>query len=205
MKIGFALITENPFLEHIVKTENELSLKHHFLSDLGIEHNLPHTTLFQENFRDDLLYEDALFWIARECKKLGIADLEFADVRYIPDGWYFWCCNKTDKLQILHDFVLSVISDYIILDPDRMEKCAKGLTEKQMHGLSKYGYIYSREAFFPHITLARTSEHKEDKQIIADFNDNLLSVGKTAKIQKLTVYKMGDNGVHEDTLAEVRL
>lgn len=202
MKIGFALVTDEHFLEKIVNISNSMSKKCNFLNDLGVEHNLPHTTLFQGEFQDDFDFHEALKQIYSEMIKLNITSIDFTNVQYVPEGWYFYICKKTNELQALHEYTLQLVKDNVVLETNRLDRDVKNLSQEQIAGILNYGYRYSGEAFLPHITLARTKE-KNNTDIINEFNEKLSVIPNNSRIQRITVYTMGENGTHKDTLDEI--
>lgn len=205
MKIGFALVTEDSFLKDVVQIVNEKSAEFAFLNTLGVQNNLPHTTIFQGNFCDDFDYRQSADDIALSCLNLGIRELEFTNVGYESQGWYFWFCRKTDKLQFLHNKTLDDIKDAVLLDPDRMKQCMDGIPPYQQGNICLYGYRYARSAFRPHITLGRTDGNTEHREIIASLENEMKYIPNKARIARVTVYRMGDNGTHAETLDEVHL
>lgn len=86
--------------------------------------------------------------------------------------------------------------------PDRININLGDLTEEQIAGIDRYGYRYSEKAFYPHITIGRNDEEKNDK-ILELLNEKLSEIPQNAKIERMTVYKMGKDGMHEETLAEI--
>lgn len=203
MKIGFALITAPPIFEKIVEIENALHNTVNFHNKLELVNNIPHTTLFQGTFRDDTNYITIAETIA-DYYKTKCADhcLHFESVKYIPQGWYFYTCKITNELKALHEVTLSNSKEYILLDPQRLNRNISGLTKAQIKGITDYGYRYSADAFFPHITLGRTSENMR-AQIISLFSNELDKIEKDVPIGKLTVYEMGVDGMHAKTLYEI--
>lgn len=201
-KIGFALIPDQETLKNIISTEDELSKKYHFTSKLGFDHNLPHVTIFQNTFDDKIPYETILNKVAVEFTRLNIGTIHFSDVIYEYGGWYFYLLQKTDKLQELHEYALYHTRDYIV---DKPIYADESLPYWQQKGILDYGYRYAGEAYMPHVTLSRTAENKHNQAIIEDYKERLSAFPKEAQIQKLTAYKMGENGTHAETLGEVVL
>lgn len=204
MRIGFALVTDDEFLRQIVEISNEVGRRHAFLDELGLQHNLPHTTLYQGYFADDYNYRAALDNIAALCRQDGVTTMEFTDVQYVNLGWYFYVCNETDAIMQLHNDALDLIEQDIVLDPIRLQRDISVLPQDQQEGILRYGYRYARTAFMPHITLGRTRE-EEDPAIMQELTDRLHAISRNSRIQRLTVYEMGPNGTHKSTLAEIRL
>ena len=203
MKIGFALIAEKKFVDQIVALECEFHDKAGFSDHLGTVNNLPHTTLFQGEMRDAINYREIAEHIASEYVKLSKSrTLRFTKIKYVPLGWYFLICKKSKALSTLHFQVLSRVEPYIVLPETRLE-ATSDLPEVQREALLHYNYRYAGEAFYPHVTIGR-SEAKND-MVLNEMNNALNQVDLSPRVDRVTVYKMGVNGIHEDTLYEVRI
>ena len=205
MNIGFALVTGGSFFDDIVSIENELHEYCGFHNKLEKISNIPHTTIFQGGFKDDANYS----MILQDIKEFFVSNmsdfqLHFQDVVYVPNGWYFYTCKKTEELNRLHCFTLGRCKDHIILSPDRLNRNLSDMTESQINGVEKYGYRYSGNAFFPHITLGR-NDGEMKKEIITSLSDKLALLPTDVDIDRITVYKMGKDGMHSETLDEIKI
>lgn len=203
MNVGFALVTGNPFFDNIVDLENEVHEICGFHNRLERKNNIPHTTIFQGSFEEHTDYSAVLRDI-REYYVSNSADmkLHFQEVQYVPHGWYFYMCQKTEELERLHCFTLGRCKEYIVLSPDRMNRNMNDLTQDQILGIEKYGYRYSANAFSPHITLGRNDEGINE-EIIVMLNKKLSSLEANPVVERITVYRMGKDGMHAETLDEV--
>lgn len=203
MKIGFALIAEKKFVDQIVALECEFHDKAGFSDHLGTVNNLPHTTLFQGEMRDDINYREIAAHIATEYVELSKSrTLRFTRIKYVPIGWYFLICKKNKAMSTLHYQVLHRIEPYIVLPKERLETTSN-LPEVQREAILHYNYRYAGEAFYPHVTIGR-SETKND-MVLNEMNNALNQVELSPRVDRVTVYKMGINGIHEDTLYEVKI
>lgn len=205
MKIGFALITASPYFDNIVEIENKLHESSGFHNKLEKKNNIPHTTIFQGSFADDTDYIQIANELANYYKNI-CADktLHFEKVVYVPSGWYFYICKITPELQALHCLTLEKCKEHIILEPDRLSRDMSGLTPEQYAGIRDYGYRYSEKAFYPHITLGRTSLDIEP-HILENFQNELQVLPSDIPVERLTVYRMGPDGMHAETLYECQL
>lgn len=205
MKIGFALITKAPFFNEIVRIENEVHDICGFMNKLGLVKNIPHTTLFQGSFSEQVDYKSILKEIKKYfCDSNQDKKLHFDEVIYVPEGWYFYACKKTDRLQELHNMTLELCKKDIVLEADRLANRFLNLPQIQIDGIAKYGYRYSEEAFLPHITIGR-SVSKEQDIIMQLLTTKFQELPRDVEIERLTVYRMGENGVHAETLDEIWL
>ena len=138
MKIGFALITSSPFFDDIISIENGINREAAFFETLGSEINLPHTTIFQGNMSNDINYKSIAERLAKAfCKLFPERKIFFKKCVYVPDGWYFLECLKTDAFQRLHDITLEEVKPYIVLEHSRLKRNMESLTEKEIAAIEK--------------------------------------------------------------------
>lgn len=205
MKIGFALIPSPPFFHEIIRIENELHQTAGFLHRLGDVHNLPHLTLFQGTFSEDIDYRFIADQLASFYKEhFNPLVLRFQEVSYVPQGWYFYLCNPSKEVQGLHNIALKECRRHIILEESRFSRNTSTLTPAEYAGIRDYGYRYAGEAFLPHITLGRTNGH-EDPSILTAFHNKLQELPAETSTSILTVYEMGPDGLHSNTLYAIPL
>lgn len=212
MNIGFALILGESLFEAIIQMENQIHSQAKFHNSLSNENNLPHTTIFQGCFSDYVPYVAIAKQLASYYKKevesyrkeTGLNYCPtFSFVDYVEKGWYFYECIKNSVLQNLHDFTCTKVKPYLVLKPERMEQDTSFLSPMQIQGLEKYGYIYSGEAFRPHVTIGRADGF--DETILKILNVKSESLPKQVPFTRLTVYEMGPDGTHKNTLFEIEL
>lgn len=204
MKIGFALIPEDSFIEEIIALEGHFHNKGRFLHRLGFETNLPHITLFQGDIDNHLDYKTMALDILDTLRRLSLPPIiHFSNISYVEKGWYFLKCDKTELLLAMHNFVLEQIKPYIILPPNRLERSLEYLTKTQYNAIMEYNYRYAGEAFYPHITIGRSKE--KNKTLLNEMNNAISKLKNSSMISRITVYKMGKDGTHEETLYEIRI
>lgn len=204
MKIGFALIPQDSVVEQIIDFEQRFHDSGNFSHALGIKHNLPHITLFQGEMNENFDYVTMANSLSNFLvEKRLIPLVSFSKIVYVEKGWYFLMCDNSDFLLSMHDFVLKHVEPYIVLPPDRMERDIECLTENQYKAILRYNYRYAAEAFCPHITIGRSAQ--EDVLLLKKMNEAFSEMFKSSIISKITVYKMGQNGTHENTLYEIKI
>lgn len=204
MKIGFAIIAEQEFLEQIVSFETKFHDRAGFLNHLGTVHNLPHITLFQGEMKEAINYCNIADEIASEyVRRYANRRLIFTNIEYVPDGWYFLLCKKNAELLSLHYHLLKEVYPYIILPENRLDRRVEELTEEQYNAILQYNYRYAGEAYYPHITIGRSLQ--KDNLLLKEMNRAKEYLNLLPRAERITVYKMGENGTHEDTLYEVKL
>ena len=204
MRIGFAIIVEKNFIDQIVALEHEFHESANFYDFLGTKYNLPHTTLFQGEMRDEIDYQGIANDIVRKYIELSTnLTLHFTRIKYVPKGWYFLLCQKSKELLTLHDFVLKKVEPYIILPEDRLKRDYNDLSKAQREAILNFNYRYAGEAYYPHITIGR-SEDKNDL-ILHKMNTSVSALNLSPSVDRITVYSMGRNGTHQNTLYEVKL
>ena len=204
MKIGFAIITEDSFVSQIVALEHEFHEKACFYDTLGVKNNIPHTTIFQGEMKNNINYLEIADFIANEYNKIiRSKHIHFTDVEYVSHGWYFLMCEKTKELSALHNLVLDKVSPFIILPKDRLNRITENMPEVQRNAIRDYNYRYAGDAFCPHITIGRSS--KQNNIVLSKLNEAIKRLDLSPHVDKITVYKMGANGTHENTLYEVKI
>ena len=138
MKIGFALITEDPFFGELIRRENALGEAAGFLDKLGPIHRLPHTTLFQGMMREDIPFESIAMELAENylyfCPDRRVT---FGDIVYVPEGWYFLEAEKDDRLQHIHDLLLERLGPYMVLDSRRLDRDTSFMSQAEKAGIEK--------------------------------------------------------------------
>jgi len=205
MDIGFALITADPFFSKVIEIENEVHEICGFKDKLGREHNLPHTTLFQGAFADETDYQNIAKKIKYYMNEINSSwSLNFDCVQYVPEGWYFYNCIRTENIFLLHNYVIKQCEKDIVLKPERLDRELGKLTDSQKKGIINYGYRYAGEAFKPHITLGRRSEGFSE-QTMQILEGKFKDIPAEQQIDRITVYRMGPNGTHAETLFELYL
>jgi hypothetical protein len=204
MNIGFALIVGSPLFEEIIELENNIHNEAGFYNQLGMTHNLPHTTIFQGSFTDEVPYTSIASDLVNYYKKYIKQCIPvFNQMVYIPEGWYFYKCNRTHELQLLHNYTCRKVRPYLLLDPNRLDRNVSLLSEDQIQGIKKYGYRYAGPAFCPHITIGRTDSEKPS--LLVSLNTASKGLSTQIPFKRLTVYQMGPNGTHLNTLFEASL
>lgn len=202
MKIGFALIPASPCFDKIVNAKNKLHDIVSFRNKLKFNANIPHLTLFQGTFVDSTDYvsiANKLF--THYLEKCSDHYLHFESIQYVPHGWYFYVCKKTAELNLLHHITLTECKAHLILESDRLDRNLCDFSSEKIAGIHNYGYRYSADAFFPHVTLDRTRGSLKP-EILHLFEKELSPVALDVPVQKLTLYKMGIDGAYEKTLYE---
>lgn len=201
MDIGFALIPDKPFSDELVKIENEVHEQCGFHHKLGTSFNIPHLTIFQGSFQNNV----DCFQMLRYMTEYFIScdHLQFNEVAYQAGGWYFYACQKTDELVNLHDWALKECRDYLDLQDDRLKQDMAGFTSEQIAGIKEYGYRYAGKAFMPHVTLGRSNDISANSELISLLKQKLSKLPKDVPVYRMTCYKMGQDGQYAETLASI--
>lgn len=198
MKIGFAILVSDPLFGGVIDIENAFHDRAGFFDRLSQDGNLPHTTLFQGEMRDDINFEVVADAIENHIVHGSQRTMQFTHISYVPEGWYFLDCVKTQFLTELHMLTLEMVKPFIILDENRMKRNTSSMPQNQIYALEKYGYRYSETAFYPHITIGRNNGC--DEVLLNDLNESFQKLNLCVPMKYVTVYKMGNNGTHSQTL-----
>ena len=103
----------------------------------------------------------------------------------------------------LHNKVLNEVTPYIILPEDRLKRNLEDLPKNQQEAIKNYNYRYAGDAFCPHITIGRSTSKNET--ILKEMNMAICNFDLSPYVEKVTVYQMGTNGTHKNTLYEIAM
>ena len=156
---------------------------------LGMDSNLPHTTLLQCPYQPDLDYLGFL-QLAR-----GPVASSFVEVCYQPVGWVFARVARTPELVALQGALLEATTP--LIDTSRIDrsKDMRGYSERERMNYLAYGYRYLKEQYRPHVTLGRTACGRESvsAELVDDFRRKL--TGTPVVFDRLAFYEAGEFGV----------
>ncbi|WP_028777748.1 hypothetical protein [Shimazuella kribbensis] len=206
MNIGFALIPNPLFLEQVIEVQSKIKQKYSLEPSFSMETNLPHVTILQGNFQEELDYEKAAQILSQQIEDIDIS-LTFTDFIHKGLGWFFLLCQKEPWLLSLHQTACTLlIDDMVVTEETKQADDLMYLSPLEKYNHLTYSYRYMGEAYLPHITLGRyiTKSHTE---ILLDIQEiwQKYSISPLQSMDRLTVYKMGVNGAHAKTLWETKL
>jgi 2'-5' RNA ligase len=207
MKLGIAFLPNIQMIKNIIKLQEEAAQFCVLKPVLGEQKNSPHITLFQGEFSSDRLLDEVILELRNYClfNKYSLK-IQVSELEYVPIGWYFLKLDPNSLFRKSHDFVFEKIKNEIQIPADNAAKNISSYTELEKSNYLKYGYRYVGDAFNPHITFGRTDSGfpsvEEGKLRIKTLEntDNL-----NGYISKITVYKMGENGSHEQSLYSINI
>jgi hypothetical protein len=206
VKIGFALIPNQLFLEQLIEMQLKINQKYSLQPSFSMEANLPHVTIVQGNFQEELDYKKTAHLLSQQIESVDVS-LSFTDFIYKELGWFFLLCQKDRWLLDLHQTACNLlIEDMVVTEESKQADDLLFLSPLERHNHLTYSYRYMGEAYLPHITLGRyiTEIHAE---VLHDFQNiwQKYSISALQSMERLTVYKMGLNGAHAKTLWEIKL
>lgn len=190
---GFALLPARRIQEKIINFQKE------FQSEikgprLGLQKNLPHTSLLQHPYYPDIDMQ-------RYLKNVNTAVFTtWNDAYYQPKGWIFAGVNfSTDMIN--HHYDLFSKTKHLI-DTEQIDTSVDtgGLNDKEKNNYYKYGYRYLGSEFRPHVTLGITQNDNISQELINAFKEEFK--GEPLFYDRIVYYKAGDHGACEQILAE---
>ena len=171
---------------------------------LGLTVNRPHLTLYQGYFRRDLPVPEVIGDLAVILRAATPEPrVAFDHIVYKARGWYFLLVKRDPWLAGIHDATVRRVAEYIRLRSTAtadLDDYSKG--EKKSYRV--YGYRYVGAAFLPHITLGRSLESDGCTGAceLTKLWESAYSL-RYAPMCSITFYRMGQNGMHRDTIHEV--
>lgn len=199
---GVALIPEKDTMKKFIALREKYD--EHFISPpLGIESNLPHMTIFQSYFDDDIDYHYVLSSLSQRSEY--VKNLKIQYVGYVPQGWIFSYINNNESLQRLHNDSFMSLRDHIAHDevPREIDFTGFNESEKQYH--LTYGYKYLFEQYSPHITLGVSCDDYMNtlNSIHDEYNDVLL--GQDIVFDRIVFYEAGVFGTCKTVIDELAI
>jgi 2'-5' RNA ligase len=203
MNIGFAFIPEKTFLKKLVEYQNKITGEYNLKPVLSLENNLPHITIIQGSFVEDFDYKyylELLFNLFRESK--NDSNLKFDRVQYEDIGWYFLMIQNPEFIKNIHNEFFENVKFHMCNKLNTPENTINYLNETQKQYYLNYSYRYLLDQYIPHVTLFR-DESLNREGFLNKLNTEMKFIfDEITKVERLTVYKMGENGSHSETLLE---
>ena len=199
---GIALIPEKEIMKKFVTLRRKYD--EYFISPpLGIESNLPHMTIFQSYFDDDIDYHYVLSSLSQRSEY--VKNLKIQHVGHVPQGWIFSYINNNESLQRLHNDSFMSLCDHIVHGeiPGEIDFTHFNEREKQYH--LTYGYKYLFEQYRPHITLGVSCDDYMNtlSSIRDEYNDIFL--GEDIVFDRIAFYQAGVFGTCKTVIDELAI
>jgi 2'-5' RNA ligase len=205
LKVGFALVPCVRDIELLIELQQQITSQYDLRPILSDSVNLPHLTIFQGTFESSLPYKDLLLRLREQAIGLRVSwQLSCGQVVHQPVGWYFLLVQAACELLALHAQLLDWCKPYIVLGDPKDPGYLSAMSAGEQKSFLTYGYRYAAECYMPHVTLGRLQSSSVDKVLnVANGYRNSLSNLTAINFDRLTVYTMGENGSHSETLASV--
>lgn len=202
MKVGIAMVPNVETIASLVELQKEIIPICPLRPVLGTKFNLPHITLLQGRFRESINWVSLISELRNYCREQKYS-LKFkgAGLEYKPPGWYFLTLRPNILFAEAHRFAFERLKDSMFLTEEDGQKDTSCYTSLEKYNYFRYGYRYIGDAFHPHITLGRSldksrmCEEANLIHLVESFTSNSVST-----LQKITIYEIGENGSHADTL-----
>ncbi len=207
MKVGIAMIPDLEMLESLVELQKKILRICPLSPLLETQQNLPHITLLQGRFRNQINWMSLILELQDYCHRQKYSlELKDVELEYKPSGWYFLKFPHNYMFHGAHRFVFEQLKDSLFLTEEDRQKKTSHYSYLEKINYFSYGYRYIGDAFQPHITLGRTFDNRRmnDEAALTHLVESLSS-NLIGTIQKITIYEVGDNGSHAATLYYVNM
>ena len=184
---GFALLPSVEIQERLI----EFQRRHEDTVGeprLGLDTNLPHTSVLQHPYDPGVDYEPYLGVVEHPIES------EWTEFYYQPKGWLFAGVRKTNQLDKLHRRLFDRTKQHIDTAQIGDHPDLAALTPQEQANYRAYGYRYLGDLYRPHVTIGRTLDDvtTADETVVRDFE--LEFFGKTVRYDRLAFYEAGEFG-----------
>lgn len=201
MKLGIAMIPDLETMNAVITLQKTLLPLYSLSPLLGTQHNLPHITLLQGRFQNNPNWTSLLSDLHNYCRQQQHS-LEFqtTGLKYQPPDWLFLKIAQNMMFHAAQQFIFERLKDLMFLTHEDLLKDISSYSLLERENYLKYGYRYLGDAFHPHITLGRISQNHQSRNGIIFNNPNIVNPQISGLIQTISLYEMGENGSHANTL-----
>jgi hypothetical protein len=199
MRVGVALLPITDDIVALVRAQSALAQIGSLSPALTPIRNLPHISLLQTEVPDNWDGADVVVKLA-EALAIPIESLTSETVFVQKPDWLFLGIRKTQTLVELQQLACRLMQDWLH-PPTALGPHFASYSNAEKKSYAAYGYRYIGEAFLPHVTLGRMPHSFVTFEAEGR---RLLQIGEIpahVKPGALTVYAVGANGAHADTLA----
>ena len=192
---GFALLPQKWIQEQFVAFQNR------YRDEiggpvLGMDTNLPHTSILQCPYREDVCYDEYL--------QLAESAIESAwgEAYYQPSGWLFARVHRTSEMKRLHHALFEETKNLIDVSQIDQTRDLSGLNELEQRNYKSYGYRYLGSEYRPHVTLGRAHEGTTyiPLQLAQAFHKQF--TGRTLRYDRIVFYEAGEYGALKRVISE---
>ncbi|SRR5579883_64134 len=201
MKLGIAMIPSLEAMNAVIALQKTLLPFYSLSPLLGTQHNLPHITLLQGRFKNDTdwvsLFSDLHNYC---CQQKYLLEFQTTGLEYQLPGWLFLKLEPNILLFDAQRFIFERLKDsmFLIQEDYLKDTSSYSLLERQNYFI--YGYRYIGQSFHPHITLGKIINNYHFLNKADVYNLDIFNFKIEGLIQKITLYEMGENGSHANTL-----
>lgn len=199
--LGVALLPTMLDTEVAVKAQAKLRefAKVDLQPRLSYEGNLPHVTLWQGPLMRTTRASTLLSELHATTGIGSTIVLLAAGVRHQPRGWIFLMLERPLRLIEVQDAVLRHLVPNIDVAAIDTSRDMSTYSQSQRESYNRYGYRYVGSDFMPHLTLGRTDEATAER--VSSVYGELPESMQHWRFDRLSLYRMGEDGAHAETLA----
>lgn len=208
MNTGIALVPARDDILRLIILQKRLLDVAELSPILSTEANLPHITILQGKTPNPICspfeLEELLKTAISRDQTTGLF-VTIKSLQYVSPGWYFLTIHHNPVIHALHNNAFSLCKKRLFVNQHDLTKDLSGYTERQKKNYLRYGYRFIGKDFSPHFTLGRTPNKKPFPQ--EALLDSIASsiIKNRLRIDKLTLYVMGENGSHTSQLSSITL
>lgn len=198
MLFGLALLPSRPDQERLI----EFQRRHRALLPepvLGLDQNVPHLSVLQCPFREELLNPAALNLLASRVLPFRPSQRPiFTHAYYQPLGRIFAGVSLAGWDRKLQQEALIALEP--LIDCSRIDRSGLGaLNQPERANQERYGYRFVGESYRPHITLGATDHRFLDPGLMEDFEAQF--TGTPIDFTRLAFYRSGAFGSAQEIIA----
>ncbi len=207
MKVGVALIPSPDTIELIIELQQKIITICPLYPNWGKTFNLPHLTLLQGRFDNSINWLNLILNLQDYWQKQQyLQKHQLIKLEYQSPGWYFLIPHQQLIFLELHNFVFSALKNNLIVSEEDLKKDISLYDNLENNNYIKYGYRYIGNAFYPHITLGQTIDKSRDPNqddwihLVESFTTKHI-----IKLERITIYQVGEHGSHAQILYSVNI
>ncbi|WP_298286861.1 hypothetical protein [uncultured Lutibacter sp.] len=201
---GIALLPEKKIINELVVWREKLN---EYINPplLGIDENLPHSSILQCPFKVDELTFEKLLEINHEIKSINIPEMSISSVYLKPNNWIFLDYTSKESLFQIQEVAFKHLKNIIDYSSILKKSSYKGYTKLEKDNFEKWGYRYIGKAFIPHFTLgtSKKENQKIPQELVISFNESINGV--KFKFTDIVFYEAGYRGALKKVISQVSL
>ncbi len=203
MKYGIALIPNPDLIEYLIRLQDHLAPRVALAPALGTQTNLPHISLIQGLTGRRSAMQAMLGRLHGVLSAAGRPlDLSLTRITHVEIGWFFWKVAQDAVLLALHDRTFALSKPFLKPPATYDAEYITTYSEIERRNFLRYGYRYIGQAYKPHVTIGR-SRVADPPTVLARLETYRRQhpIAMLQRFARLTLFGIGPNGAHQETVA----